>query len=250
MKFFLHIVIALLVGAHSLVSATEVKYPTNLAPSAQLYYQVKANHSGFPLTGEADIHWNVKGDSPNQTYSITTETRSTLLGKILEANSFGEIDAFGLAPNKYEEKAFRKSPFQTTFDRTAKKISFSESDQTAPLNNGEQDRTSAVWQLVSIARATVKKFVPKSQWSFFVAGRRDAEQWTFAVEKNAQLSTALGNLSTVHISKVVDDPDDQRIDIWLAPSLEWYPVRIKFHESNGNTIEQNLVRIKKGESES
>lgn len=220
-----------------------VKYSTNTPPSAQLYYLVTADHSGFSLNGEADIHWQVTGSPPNQTYSITTETRAAILGKIMEANSFGDIDAFGLAPNKYEEKVRKKPMIQTTFDREAKKISFSESKETYPINGGEQDRTSAVWQLVGIARGAPKKFIPKSEWSFFVAGRRDAEKWTFAVEKNVTLATSFGKIATVHITKSVPDAKDQRIDIWLAPTMEWYPVRIKFRDANGDTIEQNLVRI-------
>jgi|GEM_PF-335429 len=220
-----------------------IKYSTNTPPSAQLYYLVTAVYSGFPLNGEADVHWRVTGSAPNQTYSITTETRSAILGKIVEANSFGDIDTFGLAPTKYEEKMRKKPMIQTTFDREARKISFSESKETYPINGGEQDRTSAVWQLVGIARGAPTKFVPKSQWSFFVAGRRDAEKWTFAVEKNVTLATSFGKIAAVHITKIVADPKGQRIDVWLAPTMEWYPVRIKFRDANDDTIEQNLVRI-------
>jgi hypothetical protein len=241
MKLFVKTLIALCFYT-SAVKAADIKYSTNLAPSAQLHYEVTAEYSGFPLNGEAVIRWKVNGAPPKQTYSVSTETRSALLGKILEVSSVGQIDAFGLAPHKYEEKSFRKAAFQTTFDRNAKKIIFSESDQTAPLRNGEQDRSSAVWQLVSIARAATKKFVPKSQWRFFVAGRRNAEQWAFKVGENVKLATPLGNLSAVHVSKTLGD---QRIDIWLAPTLEWYPVRIQFHDANGDMIEQNLVRIGK-----
>lgn len=219
-----------------------IKYPTNLAPSAELQYLVTADRSGFTINGEADINWQVTGSPPNQTYSITTETRAPIFGKILEANSFGEIDAYGLAPNKYEEKPRKKGPFLTTFDRETKKITFSDSGTTCALNGGEQDRTSAVWQLVSIARASPKKFVPKSQWSFFVAGRRDTEKWTFTVDKNVTLSTSFGKLSATHITK---ETTDQRIDVWLARTMEWYPIRIKFRDANGDTIEQNLVHISK-----
>lgn len=217
-------------------------YPTNLAPSAQLQYQIKSNHSGISLTGKATINWQVTDTTPDKTYSITSETRAALFGKILEANSAGRIDSFGLAPNKYEEKPFNKSPMQTTFDRKAKQIRFSESDNIFPIKGGEQDRTSAIWQLVNIARASPTKFVPKSRWSFFVAGRRDVEKWTFVVEKKVSLSTLLGKITTIHLSKVTPD---QRIDIWLAPGLEWYPVRIQFRDQNGDTIDQNLESINK-----
>lgn len=220
---------------------TTIKHPINTPPSAQLHYSLKADRNGFTLNGEADIQWEVKSTKRDKTYSITTETRADLLGKILEANSFGSVNSFGLAPNKYEEKS-RKKNVQTTFDRVAKKILFSESSDPYPLKNGEQDRTSAIWQLISIARASPKKFVPNSQWIFDVAGRRDADKWTFTVEENVTLPTAFGDTATVHITK---NAADQRIDIWLAPSMEWYPVRIKFRDAEGDTIEQNLVWIKK-----
>jgi hypothetical protein len=58
------------------------------------------------------------------------------------------------------------------------------------LKGGEQDRTSATWQLIAYARAAGDKFKPGSEWKMFVAGRRDAEPWSFkvlATEKTARL---------------------------------------------------------------
>jgi hypothetical protein len=217
-------------------------YPTNLPPSAQLHYSIKADRSGLTLAGEANVIWQL---SDSKTYSISTETRAAIFGKILEANSHGTIDAFGLAPDLYEEKPRNKPATQTHFVRDSKQISFSENAETYPIKGGEQDRTSVVWQLVSMARAMPKKFVPKSEWNFFVAGRRDAEKWTFTVDENVTLSTPMGNLNTVHIVKAPPpDSKDQRLDIWLAPGLEWYPVRLKFSDADGDTIDQNLDQIK------
>jgi hypothetical protein len=243
MKYFTVIVATLFSLSAAAQENSSIKYATNTPPSAQLNYSVIADRIGIALNGEADINWQVTGSPPNQTYSITTETRADLFGKIVEANSIGSIDTYGLAPNKYEEKPRNKHAFQTMFDRTANIITFSESKETVPLHAGVQDRTSAVWQLVSIARASPKKFTPKSKWAFFVAGRRNVEKWTFTVEKNVTLTTAFGKIPAVHLTKSISDPKDQRIEIWLAPGKEWYPVRIKSQDSNGDTIEQNLVRI-------
>lgn len=224
-------------------SSAQNRYPTKLPPSAQLHYTVKASRSGFSLNGQAEMDWRVSGAPPEQTYSIKTETRADLFGKILEANSNGVIDAYGLAPLKYEEKPRKKQGFQTTFDRSANLISFSESPNTETLRPGEQDRSSAVWQLMSIARASPKKFVPQSKWTFWVAGRKSTEKWTFTVNKKESISTAFGKISTVHLTKSTVDDKDQRIEVWLAPSKEWYPVRIKSEDPDGDTIEQNLARI-------
>lgn len=225
-----------------------IKYPTSPPPSAQLHYQIKADHSSITFPGEANVvwqtNWTASESVPNPTYSITTETRAILVGKILQANSKGVIDSFGLAPSQYEEKPRNKSPALTTFNLDTKLISFSESSKTYPLKGGEQDRTSAVWQLVSIARAVPNKFIPKSQWTFFVAGRRDAEKWTFTVKDNAVLSTPFGYIATVHITKAPPpDSKGQTVDIWLAPNMEWYPVRLRFSDADGNIVDQRLDRI-------
>jgi len=218
-------------------------YPTNLPPSAQLHYTIKADRSGLTLAGEASVNWQL---TDAKTYSVTTETRAAIFGKILEADSQGMIDTYGLAPDQYLEKPRNKPGTTTHFNRETKQITFSASDDTYPLKGGEQDRTSVVWQLVSMARAAPKKFVPKSEWNFFVAGRRDAEKWTFTVDENVTLATPLGNIATVHIIKSPPpDSKDQRIDIWLAPSLEWYPVRLLFSDADGDTIDQHLDQIKK-----
>lgn len=80
----------------------------------------------------------------------------------------------------------------------------------------------------------------------FVAGRRDAETWTFKVMQNESLSTALGQLDTVHIIKAPPpDSKDQQVELWLAPSLEWYPVRVRFSDADGDFVEQMIGQIKK-----
>jgi len=225
-----------------------VHYPTNLPPSAQLHYSIKADRSGLTLQGEATVNWQLIQPEQGQnykTYVINTETRAALFGKILQADSRGVIDTFGLAPDQYDEKPRNKPGTQTHFDRESKQLTFSESKETYQLTGGEQDRTSVVWQLVSMARAAPKKFVQKSEWAYFVAGRRDAEKWTFTVEEKVTLATPLGNLTTVHVVKAPPpDSKEQRLDIWLAPSLEWYPVRLKFSDADGDTIDQRLDQIK------
>ena len=216
----------------------------NYAPSAQLHYSIKASKHGFSLDGDAIVQWKIAGDIPNQTYLIKTETRAALLGKILQADSTGTINAHGLAPLQFDEKRLGKPASVTRFDHDNKRISFSESNVTYPIKGGEQDRTSALWQLVSMVRAAPKKVVPGSNWVMFVAGRRDAENWTFNISANETLATALGQITTVHIIKAPPpDSTDQRLDIWLAPGMEWYPVRITFTDADGEVIQQNLESI-------
>lgn len=219
-----------------------LKRKFNLPPSAELSYSIKARQSGLTLDGDAIVKWSAGGNK----FMVETETRAMLFGKILDAKSEGSIDEYGLAPATFVEKRFRRDPTTTSFNRPAKTISFSESATSYPIMGGEQDRNSAIWQLIAVARGAQGKFKPGSEWLFFVAGRHDAEPWTFKVTKQETIRTPLGNMAAMHIVKAPPpDAKGQQLDIWLAPSLEWYPVRLRFTEPDGDFIEQALEHVSK-----
>ena len=220
--------------------AAFAKYRFDLPPSAQLNYAIKARQSGFPLEGSAVVNWS----AADRKFAVVTEARSALLGKILDSRSEGGIDDHGLAPLSFNEKRFRRDPTTTTFDRAAGAIRFSASDLTYPIRGGEQDRNSAIWQLISVARASPSRFKPGSEWTFFVAGQRDAEPWTFKVLSQEKIRTPMGELGALHIFKQPPpDSKEQRVDIWLGPQQEWYPVRLRYSENDGDFIEQNLENV-------
>ena len=236
-------------GAHAANSEHSASnYAANPAPSAQLHYQVKAHKYSMTLAGESVVTWQLSNDTSHekhiQNFVISSETKAALFGKILQVNSQGTIDNLGLAPLQNDEQPANKSKFSTFFNYKKRLISFSENTDTYPINGGEQDRTSAIWQLVAIARAAPDKFINGSSWTMFVAGRHDAENWTFNVTDNVTLSTALGPIACVHIVKMPPpNSKDQQLDIWLAPSMEWYPIRLKFTDANGDSIEQIADKI-------
>lgn len=220
----------------------KAKYKFDVPPSANLSYAIKARQQGLSVEGNATVRWNTSGNK----FVVTNETRAMLVGKILDTKSEGLIDAHGLAPLSSTEKRFRKEPTTATFDRAAQVISFTNSENTYPIKGGEQDRTSAVWQLISIARAAPAKFKAGSEWSFFVAGQRSGEPWTFKVVNKEKTRTGTGELDTVHVLR--EQPPgskEQQLDIWLAPSLEWYPVRLRFSEADGDFIDQTLTQADK-----
>lgn len=218
------------------------RYAINTAPSADLTYTIRSKQSGLSLNGSAKVAWRAQGTQ----YSIENQTDAMLLGRILEAGSVGAIDGFGLAPSESTEKRFRKPLSTTHFDRQDKTIRFSESERTYPLQGGEQDRTSIIWQLIAVARAAPTQFKAGSQWQFFVAGQRDAQSWSFKVIGKDALETPLGTLQTVHLLKAPPpDSREQQLDIWLAPERDWYPVRLRFSDADHDFIEQTVQRIDK-----
>ena len=244
LKFLLS---ALLVACMASAAANEGDHPSekrkfNLPPSADLNYSIQAQQSGLQLNGNAVLKWSASDNK----FKIDTETRAMLIGKILDTQSEGEIDDFGLAPTVYTEKHLRRDATTTSFNHGNKQISFSANANTYPLKGGEQDRNSAIWELIAVARGAHGKFKEDSEWDFFVAGQHDAEAWSFKVDKQEKIRTPLGNLNTVHVVKLpVAGSRGQQVDIWLAPSMEWYPVRLRFTEQNGDYIEQVLDSVAK-----
>ncbi|MBI3285177.1 MAG: DUF3108 domain-containing protein [Burkholderiales bacterium] len=215
----------------------------NLPPSAELQYSIRARQSSLPLSGSALVKWQLSAD---QKYSIVTETRAMLVGKILDASSQGGIDEHGLAPDKFIEKRFGKPATITSFERNSKTIRFTASAVTYPIKGGEQDRSSATWQLIAQIRAATDQLKAGSEWKMFVAGRRDAEPWTFKASARETLRTPLGELATIHIVKAPPpDSQDQQLELWLAPALEWYPVRLRFSDADGDFVDQVLESVKK-----
>jgi hypothetical protein len=219
-----------------------VKRPFDLPPSAELTYDLTARQRGFSLSGEALITWRA-GEAK---YVVNAESRVALLGKLTENRSQGGIDSFGLAPAEFYEKRFRKDPTTSVFNRETRTLTFSEGKENYPLKGGEQDRASVTWQLVAVARAAGDKFKPGSSWPFFVAGRRDADTWIFRVVGREKIHTGIGELDAVHlVRETMPNASGQTLDIWLAPSHDWYPVKLRFTDDDKDFVEQTLAKVTK-----
>ena len=88
--------------------------------------------------------------------------------------------------------------------------------------------------------------MPGSEWAFFVAGTHDAEPWVFKVVNQETVATGQGLVEAVHLVKAPPpDKKGQQVDLWLAPSLEWYPVKVTFADEDGDYVEQTLQKIVK-----
>ena len=235
----LHRVAAAVFATAAVAAHPAPTYPVNVPPSATLHYTIRSRQSGVTIDGSGTVDWTVSG----RNFVARSQANAMLLGKILEARSVGIIDRLGLEPTSFTQKRFRKDETTTTFDRATGQIRFSASSNTYPIDGAVQDRNSMVWQLVSVARAAPARFKPGSSWNFFVAGPKDADPWTFKVVGRDRISTSLGTLDAVHLQKEPPSSGGQRVDLWLAPAREWYPVRLRYTDADGDYIEQTLTQI-------
>ncbi len=210
-------------------------------PPAQLDYTIRADVQGLVLEGSSQINWQLEASK----YQLQLETRTALTGVLLSDRSEGSVDRNGFAPDSYSTRRFRKQPAVATFDRKSGQINFAGNATSHPLKGGEQDRASVLWQLLSAARAR-PALIAGSKWTYYVAGHRGGEPWTFQLKDKQKVSTGMGELDAWHFAHVpADKSTTTQVDIWLAPSQDWFPVKIRFSEPNGDYIEQSIDKITK-----
>ncbi len=211
-------------------------------PAAVLQYKARADIRGLSVDGDSRIDWNWS----DRQYRLSLETRTLLTGVLLSDSSEGHFDNHGLAPDNYSARRLAKGRAVARFDRTKGEIDFAGNGPSHTLQGGEQDRVSVLWQLASMIRARTEEFAPGSRWTFFVAGHRGGDHWTFEVKERERLRSAFGEIDTLHLAHAPEDGSSKtRVDVWFAPSQEWFPVRIRFSEPNGDYVDQTLESVKR-----
>lgn len=246
MKYLLpvikHLLAIAIVSIISVNSTAAAQDKANPPPPAQLEYTIRASIQGLSLEGSGTILWQLSASK----YQLSFETKTALTGKLLSEKSEGAVDRRGLQPASFYSKRFRKEAVTVNFDRESGSVIFPNDHPSLKLEGGEQDRISVLWQLLSLARATPARFAVGTNWKFFVISHRNGEPWTFTVQEKQKLRTALGDVDSLHL--VYQPPEASgapKVDIWLAPSLDWFPVRIRYSEPNGDAIEQTIASVRK-----
>ena len=222
------------------VAPAGVHYEIKPPPSVELKYSVEALKKGQTFHGSGKITWQTDG----RNYTINGEAGALFISA-LDFKSEGEINDFGVAPALYTEKKFRKPATNTRFQREPSTITFSASANSYPRTGGEQDRASIVWQLASIARGDAGKIVSGGVIDLFVAGDRDAETWRFQVVGQEQITVGAGTLATWHLARKPQHGSyEKTLDIWFAPQQQWYPVKLRFTENDGDYLDMSLSKFK------
>jgi hypothetical protein len=64
--------------------------------------------------------------------------------------------------------------------------------------------------------------------------------------EKVQAGPAFGEVDAIHVMRAPPpDSKDQSLDLWLAPGLEWYPVKLRFTDTDRDYVEQTLEKITK-----
>lgn len=224
-------------GAAPADSASPVVPNVYPAP-VRLQYDISGVASGFPYSANAELRWVTDG----KTYEARMQVSHFLLGSNTQTST-GKITEKGLEPTRFTTK-FRDEVV-VRFDRDKKKITFSNDMPEATLLPGAQDQASVFLQAASMVAAAPKRYPAGSTLTYQTIGARTVETWTFTVGVTEKLELPGGEVSAIHLWREAAHENDAKGEVWLAPSMEYLPVRIRLTKGSNEMIDQKWRATKK-----
>jgi len=211
-------------------------------PSANLLLNVdRVDADGTKWTGEAAIGWHRAADRYNVKVEIGISMLVTRVNLVV-LTSDGTLGEAGLMPVKMTEKRRGRAETATHFNAADKKITFSAAQGSVALQPGAQDKASIPLQLAAIARGDPGQL--KGEIAVQVAEDKGASVFRFIVVGQEQIETRMGTMQAWHLTRPpLPGSYNSRLDIWLSPEHDWYPVKISNLEASGAVTTQTVSKI-------
>lgn len=218
------------------------RYKVDVPPSAELTLDVaRTDPDGTAWYGVGNMSWKRGGNA----YSLSVEAGLDMLItrlNLLVLTSEGSIGESGIAPLISTEKRRGRTLTATHFNQQEGRITFSASQRSYALLPGAQDKGTLPLQLAGIGRADPGQFGQDIE--IMVGEDKDAAVFRFVVVGQEQIETGLGEVRAWHLTRPpLAGSYKSRLDVWLAPEHNWYPVRIRNTEANGAVTTQTVSKI-------
>lgn len=213
--------------------ASDAPVPVQLPDPARLSFAVTGQAKRFNYSANAELVWR----HANGQYQASQEVSLFLLGSRSQTSE-GRITDRGLEPSRFNDKARKEQSAQLAFDQNLARFSTGAPD--APIAPGAQDRLSVFLQLSALLAAAPQRYPAGTQISFITVSARRADRWTFRVGETETLDLPSGSTQALRLDKIAAAGDDQQASLWLAPSMQYLPVRIRLAQDNGDFADLQL----------
>lgn len=228
--------LATAVEAPSQTLATPLASPWQLPPSVRLNYDITGQSRGLGYRASGVLDWQQNGSR----YDARLVASVFFLGNRV-LSSEGEITPEGLAPARFADKS--RSERAAHFQPDKGKITFSANTPDAVWQRGAQDRLSVFFQLTGMLSGQPERFVSGTLIPVYTASARGADTWAFQVDGSESLSLPAGDMPALKLKRQNRAEHEQQVEVWFAPSLSYWPVRIKLTQANGDFVDQQLVSV-------
>ena len=92
-------------------------------------------------------------------------------------------------------------------------------------------------QLGARIAARPQAYPPGSQLEVQAATAREALIWRFQVEGPEELQLPGGHQATLRLVRRPEGEFEPRLEVWLAPGLDYAPVRMRLTQHNGDHLD-------------
>lgn len=206
-------------------------------PSTRLSYTLLGNYRG-PLHGTAQVEW--LRDGPRYQVRLEVHLALVVTRRML---SDGVLGPDGLSPRRYDEVT--EMPLRETRRLTV----LFEPDRILLANGkvndlvpGVQDTASQFVQMTWLFLTQPERLRVGQSVEFPLALPRRVGRWTYEVAEQAALPLPFGEVSAFHLvpRTGVRRPNELAVDFWMAPSLQYLPVKITIRQDAESYVELSL----------
>jgi hypothetical protein len=203
--------------------------PENLV----LVYNVLAGEGGFKL-GQATYTWRVnRGGYHLESVAQASGLASLFVSGSIVQTSKGRMAGSGLIPELFTQTKSERRQDTARFDWVNKRLILADGHET--LRPGTQDLLSFPFHLAMTVEAGDKA------WVLPVTNGRKLKGYDFALLGRERLEVVKTSVETLHVQG--SRAGDGSLDVWLAPTRHWLPMRIRTQDEKGKVIELNLAKL-------
>jgi len=218
------------------VASAPAQQPFDWPPSTRLVYQLNGNYRG-PVQGTASVEWLRQGTR----YQVHLETS---IGPMLSRHitSEGELTERGLAPQRFdgEQKVLFRGARRWSLRFTPEKVTLVDGREVDALP-GAQDEASQFVQLTWLFTTRPDRLKVGRSVELPLAISRKLERWTYDIVGEEPLRFPFGEVATFHVKPRREAAGgDLTPEIWVAPTLQYLPVRILIRDGKDNWVDLTL----------
>ncbi|WP_431777817.1 DUF3108 domain-containing protein [Ottowia caeni] len=208
--------------------------PTLMPHPANITFMTTGTVAGIPVVVPSTLVWRHDGNFYEANwvfYHVKAGEQSHY--------SNGLVTPQGLAPlaSSYRTKVRQ----EMRFDHAGERLEFTPELAEWKMPPGTQDRLSLIIQLAALFAADPDRYPPGSTISLPVATAAppSVQTWSFVVGPEKQNIEGLRGtqLQTVYLVHEPAQDTDTRMELWLAPALEYLPARVRIAQPNGDNFD-------------
>jgi hypothetical protein len=212
-------------------------------PSTRLSYRLTGHVRG-PVEGYAKVEW-LRAGNRYQVFMEASVGPPFAPLYVRRDSSEGEITPEGLSPRRYElqTKVVFREPHQITILLDGERIRLP-NGRELPRPTGVQDAASQFVHMTWLFTTQPDLLTPGRSLDLTIALPRRVEPWTYDVLAAEPLDTRFGRIDTVHVKPRREARGgDYVAELWVAPTLQYLPVRILVRQDAETFIDLQIERL-------